>query len=136
MGDRVVRFGVSLPSGLVERFDRRIGAMGYASRSKAITDALSDFLTQGGWKADKGVFIGTISYAYDHHSGNVTHVLTSIQHDFGGLIRSTMHSHINHQMCVEVMIVEGGASEIAMLHGKISAARGVSACKVSALSGA
>lgn len=130
---RVTRFGVSLPVNVVEKFDERIAELGYDSRSKAILDAIGEFITQTSWKGDEGVFVGTISYAYDHRVGDVTHRLTQIQHGHDKTIRSTMHSHISHDVCVEVMIVEGKASEIKRLCGSIASVRGVENCKAAAL---
>jgi CopG family transcriptional regulator, nickel-responsive regulator len=130
--ERVTRFGVSLPASLVDRFDKHIRELGYDNRSKAIHDAVTDFITQstltGGME-----FIGTISYVYDHHAGDVTHRLTELQHDHDRVIKSTMHAHITHDLCVEVMIVEGKAEEIQKLYGSISSSRGVENCKIATL---
>jgi CopG family transcriptional regulator, nickel-responsive regulator len=133
--DRVKRFGVSLPRKTVERLDAAMEELGYDNRSKAIGDALADFMAQRRWDGKGGRFIGTIAYVYDHHAGDVTHLLTGIQHDHGDVIRSTMHSHITHDTCVEVMIVEGDAGDIRGLYGKISSLRGVENCKLAALAG-
>ena len=131
--ERETRFGVSLPANLVEKFDKHITELGYDNRSKAIHDAVLDFITQSSLKQAGGGFVGTISYVYNHHAGDVTHRLTELQHDHDDLIKSTMHSHITHDLCVEVMIVEGKTIEIQKLFGSISSARGVENCKIAAL---
>jgi len=131
--DRVTRFGVSLPGKLVERFDRTLAALGYDNRSKAIRDALTDFMAQSSWKSGEGRFIGSISYLYDHHVGDVTSELTEAQHRFSGLIKAVMHSHVSHSECVEVLIVSGMKREITSLHNQISSTRGVESCKLDVL---
>ncbi|MFH1404299.1 MAG: nickel-responsive transcriptional regulator NikR [Candidatus Altiarchaeota archaeon] len=132
MVDRVTRFGVSLPSELMGRFDSAISKLGYSNRSKAIGDAVTDFISQKR-VPDCGRIIGTVSYIYDHHISDVNRKLVELQHGFEKNIKSTMHSHITHHNCVEVLIVEGNAEEIQKLYGGLSATRGVQNCKLAIL---
>ncbi len=132
MIDRVTRFGVSLPTQLVERFDETLTELGYDNRSKAILDAITEFLNQKTITKDSNI-IGTISYMYDHHVSNVNKKLVELQHGFEKNIKSTMHSHITHKECVEVLIVEGHSKEVQKLFGGLSAIRGVQNCKLSTL---
>ncbi|MBD3388796.1 MAG: nickel-responsive transcriptional regulator NikR [Candidatus Altiarchaeales archaeon] len=132
MADRVTRFGVSLPGKLVERFDRLIEDLGYSNRSKAIADAVREFITQKRPRSN-GKATGTISYLYDHHVSDVNKKLVELQHKHETSIKSTMHSHITHAECVEVLIVEGEAVKIRELYGGLSAIRGVENCKLSIL---
>jgi CopG family nickel-responsive transcriptional regulator len=131
--DRVTRFGVSLPSKLVEKFDKVIAELGYSKRSKAIADAVNDFIVQKRVDARSRHFIGSISYVYDHHVSDVNKKLVELQHRHEKNIKSTMHSHITEDDCVEVLIVEGRADEIQKLYGSLSAIRGVENCKLSPL---
>jgi CopG family nickel-responsive transcriptional regulator len=132
MVDRVTRFGVSLPTSLTEKFDKTIGELGYTKRSKAIADAVTEFINQKSISGDSNV-IGTISYIYDHHITGVNRKLVEFQHGFEKNIKSTMHSHITHNKCVEVLIVEGDPKVIQKLLGGLSAIRGVENCKLATL---
>ncbi|MFC2154736.1 nickel-responsive transcriptional regulator NikR [Candidatus Altiarchaeota archaeon] len=134
MVERVTRFGVSLPRPLVEKFDQTLEEIGYDNRSKAIQDAVSEFIDQKKIKGKKDEeIIGTISYLYDHHTSNVNEKLVEVQHDFGGGIKSMMHAHFTHHDCVEVLIVQGKTRKVEKLSGAISAIRGVKNCKLSML---
>ena len=133
MVDRVTRFGVSLPSQTTKTFDALIRKLGYTNRSKAIQDAIADFISQKRISQQGGDAICTISYTYDHHVSEVNKKLTQLQHDAGLVIKSTMHAHISHHDCVEVLIAEGPTKKIEKLYGGISAIRGVQACKLSLL---
>lgn len=132
MVDRVTRFGVSVPRKLGEKFDKTLEESGYGNRSKALSDAISDFIKNKRWVVG-GNFVGTVSYVYSHHVGGVTHKLTEIQHSYDELIRSTMHSHISHDLCVEVLIIGGRSEDIKGLYDKLSALRGVENCKLAVL---
>ena len=132
MVDRVTRFGVSLPSKLCVRFDKLIVELGYTKRSKAIADAINEFISQKR-VSSKGKIMGTISYLYDHHVSDVNKKLVELQHGYEKSIKSTMHSHVTHDECIEVLIVEGSADNIQKLYGGLSAIRGVENCKLSIL---
>jgi len=133
MADGVSRFGVSLPNRLLNEFDTVLSGLGYASRSKALADAVTEFISQKR-VAEKGRVTGTVSYMYDHHVCDVNGKLVKLQHGYEKCIRSVMHSHITHDDCVEVLIVEGMTKEIQNLFGGLSAIRGVKSCKLSVLS--
>ena len=131
--DRATRFGVSVPQGLSKKFDDTIKEFGYSNRSKAIQDALVDFVKEKRWERGDGEFVATLSFIYDHHTGEVTEKLTSIQQDHDTIIRATMHSHITHDLCCEVLIASGPKKDLKKLCEKISATRGVLNCKLSVL---
>lgn len=132
--DRATRFGISIPQSLSKQFDETITKLGYANRSKAIQDALNDFIKERRWQTGVGEFTATLSFIYDHHTGDVTEKLTHIQHDHEKIIRSTMHSHITHKICCEVVIVKGEKEKLSSLADKIAATRGVLNCKLAVLS--
>ena len=132
MADFVTRFGVSLPNSLVEKFDKAIDELGYENRSKAIMDSIEEFLIAKK-PQHSGELIGTISYLYNHHVSDVNRKLVDLQHGFEGTITSTMHAHITHNECVEVLIVSGESDEIHRLYGGISSLRGVKTCEFSVL---
>ncbi|MFH0860735.1 MAG: nickel-responsive transcriptional regulator NikR [Candidatus Altiarchaeota archaeon] len=131
--DRAARFGVSMPSKQLEKFDKIVGELDYPNRSKALNDAVTDFIKNKRWDLEEGVFVGSISYLYDHHKGDVTRTLTEVQHKHNNLIKSTMHSHISHDDCIEVLIVSGPADGLRRLYNRISAVRGVENCKIAIL---
>ena len=128
----VVRFGVSLPGKLVKKFDETIRGMGYFNRSKAVGDALTGFIVDKAWQ-EGGTRIATISFQYDHGVRGVNHKLVEIQHHFDCVI-STMHAHVSHDDCVEVLIARGEAKQIKKLAGEISAINGIKNCKTVVLS--
>ena len=128
----MTRFGVSLASNLVAKLDEALSELGYANRSKAIGDAVRDFLAQK-QVSGSGKLIATISYLYNHHVSDVNSNLVELQHGFEGDITSTMHAHLSHDDCVEVLIVSGLAEKIKNLYGGLSAIRGVKNCKLSIL---
>jgi CopG family nickel-responsive transcriptional regulator len=120
----LVRFSVSIDGDLLDRFDRRITADGYPTRSKAVTDLMRDSLVVEEWKAGREV-AAAIIMVYDHHKRDLTHQLTHIQHDYHDLIISSQHVHLDHDNCFEIVVVRGLAEKIRALTRALRATKGV-----------
>ena len=123
----LVRFGVSIGSGLLEKFDILISEQGYTNRSEAIRDLIRDKLVAAEWdrKTDTGISIGAITILFDHHTREIGDRLTDIAHKHHDLIISSMHVHLTHTSCLEVILVKGPGSEIRSLSDKLISIRGV-----------
>lgn len=123
--DHLVRFGVSMPQSLVERFDRKLERQGYENRSEAIRDLVrKSLLEEDGMDAGESV-AGTIVMVYDHHSAELPARLMELQHDHHSDIISNLHIHLNHDQCLEVIVVRGSLSRLRKLHQAIQIQKGV-----------
>lgn len=122
--DNLLRFGVSLPKRLLEKFDHFISKHSYKNRSEAIRDIIRQKLLDESWNASK-CCCGVISLVYDHHQRNLLDRLTDIQHDDGDIILSSTHIHIDHEHCLEVIIVRGESKRVKRLADNLTAIKGV-----------
>lgn len=123
--DELIRFGVSFPAPLLETFDAYIEAQGYTNRSEAIRDmARRSILDASGLQEDEQV-AGTIVMVYDHHVSELPLVLMDLQHEHHDAIVSTMHVHLNHDQCLEVIVVRGRLSNLRKLKQRIQVQKGV-----------
>lgn len=120
----LVRFGVSLEDGLLEKFDRLIRKRGYATRSEALRDLIRQELVKNEWEEDQEV-AGTITFIYDHHRRGLTSQLTDLQHDHQEIIISSQHIHLDHHNCLEIVAVKGKASEVEALADALRSVKGV-----------
>ncbi len=120
----LVRFGVSIEDELLERFDEEIKKKGYASRSEAIRDLIRDHMVSEEWETDQET-VGTITIVYDHHTRDLSANLTHIQHSFGGDIRSVLHIHLDHNNCLEVLVVQGKGRLLQQFADQLTSIRGV-----------
>jgi len=121
----LTRFGVSLPSDLLERFDREIEDMGYGTRSKAIADLIRSSMVERAWESGKGQVVGVVTMVYDHHTSKVVNRLLAIQHDAEVNIYSTMHIHLDHDTCLEILAVRGRPKEVKAFADSVRSVRGV-----------
>jgi CopG family transcriptional regulator, nickel-responsive regulator len=121
-----VRFGVSMESKLIEAFDKHIAEKGYGSRSEAIRDLVRDNLVQQQeWTSGTRETMATVNLVFDHHHGDVTEGLTSLEHDHLHMIVSTLHVHLDHHNCLEVIVLRGTPSEIKRFSDRLISTKGV-----------
>ena len=111
----VERIGVSLDPALLRSFDTVVRSEGHRNRSEALRGLIREGLLRRAWSKSRRRVVGTVTMVYRHEAGGVTHELLHRQHDFRGTIRSTTHSHLREEVCLEVLVVEGQARAIAQL---------------------
>jgi len=121
---KLVRFGVSLEKELLENFDRLIREKEYQNRSEAIRDLIRETLVKKEWLTGKEV-AGTVTLIYNHHKRELVNKLTNIQHNFHKLIISSQHIHLDHDNCLETIVVKGKPKEIKKLAYKLRSTKGV-----------
>ncbi|HVM63032.1 MAG TPA: nickel-responsive transcriptional regulator NikR [Verrucomicrobiae bacterium] len=121
----VARFSVSLPPALLNQLDQMSTEKGYKNRSLAIADMIRDRLVEHRQRLGNKEIAGTITLVYDHHRQHVQATLTDIQHDHFKVIVSTVHVHLDHHNCLEVLVVRGKASLIKKIADELISAHGV-----------
>ena len=123
MANDLVRFGVAMEPRLLEELDRLAGARG-CSRSELLRDLaraeVARSLTQKRVPA-----VAAVTLVYDHHVRELNDRLNEIQHDLGDRVRSTMHVHLDHDHCLEVVVMRGRADELKSAADRLIATRGV-----------
>ena len=124
MSEKITRFGVSIPNRLLVRFDEHIAVKGYANRSEALRDLIRDYLVEREWEADEET-VGTVTLVYDHHVRELADALTHIQHEMGEAIVSSLHIHLDHDLCMEVIVVKGKSLRIKKMSDRLIGTKGV-----------
>jgi CopG family transcriptional regulator, nickel-responsive regulator len=121
----VARFSISLPAQLAEQLDRMTREKGYDNRSLAVADMIRAHLVEHRQKFGDEDIAGTITLVYDHHKQHVQGALTDIQHEHHHVIISSLHVHLDHHNCLEVLVVRGKAGVIKKIADELIAAKGV-----------
>ena len=119
-----VRFSVSLPGELARELDKMVANKGYNNRSLAIGDMVRAHLVDHR-ESLGGQVSGTITVLFDHHKPQLQRLLTDVQHDHTDLIISTLHVHLDHDNCLEVLVVRGDAERVRTLADNLIATKGV-----------
>ena len=119
------RIGIALDSDLLNRFDRSIGRRGYTNRSEAFRDLIRDRLVTEQTAAPDATVVGTVTLIYDHHASGITEKLTEVQHANHELVVSTSHAHLDHDSCLEVLIVHGKSAQVEQFADRLIGLKGV-----------
>lgn len=118
------RTGISLEQDLLEGFDKLIARRGYKNRSEAVRDLIREALLSEAVDSNQPV-VGTLTLVYDHHLPNLSQKLTETQHQAGAMVHSAMHVHLDHDYCLEVIILRGRSKAIREIADRMIAMRGV-----------
>jgi CopG family nickel-responsive transcriptional regulator len=119
------RIGVAIDTDLLEKFDGLIAGRGYTNRSEAFRDLIRDELVSKESESPESRVIGTVTLVYDHHVRLLQEKLTSIQHDHHHSILSTLHVHLDHDNCLEVLVVRGQSAEVRKVADMLISTKGV-----------
>jgi len=128
------RLSVSLPSPLVNEFDAVWRNMQYTNRSKAVHDALRNFISDHKWMQEEAEeLVGAIVLLYYLDKPGLLNRIMEIQHKFENIISSTMHVHLKKDKCLEIIAVRGNAKDAKSLAQKLMAKKGVKQLKLAAI---
>jgi CopG family nickel-responsive transcriptional regulator len=121
----LVRFSVSLEADLLEQFDEYIEQQKFATRSEAVRQLLRETLTTHGWAEDAGDAVATLTIVYDHHRTSLMEKLIDLQHRHAELVVSTMHIHLDHDHCLEVIALRGRAGALQQMAAELKGLKGI-----------
>lgn len=120
------RFTISLDEQLATDFDQWLGQRGYANRSEAVRDLLRAELERSRQRAPAGQHgVACLSYVYNHHERELGERLTAMHHVHHDLTLSTTHVHLDHEHCLESVLLRGPAPAVRAFADALCAERGV-----------
>jgi len=122
---QIVRFGVSIEAGLLERFDELLETKGYVNRSEALRDLIRNALVEDQWNRSDEEIVGTVTLVYDHHTRDLTDKLSEHQHNWHDKIISVLHVHLDRHHCLEVLVVRGQTGEVRKIADSLIGTKGV-----------
>jgi CopG family transcriptional regulator, nickel-responsive regulator len=121
----LVRFSVSLESDLLDRFDTFCEAGKFATRSEAVRQLIRERLTSRAWETDAADVAASLTLVYDHHKTRLTDRMLDVQHAHARWVVSSMHVHLTHDLCMEVIALRGPAGELQKLAAELSGMKGI-----------
>ena len=120
------RITISVDEKLAKEFDALIRKRGYTSRSEAMRDLLRrDVEANRVAYEEKSWCVANLSYVYDHHARDLAERLIAAQHDHHDMVVSTMHVHLDHEHCLESVILKGPTAAVRSFASGMQAERGV-----------
>ena len=106
--DNVERLTISLDDALARQFDTWATARGYANRSEAVRDLFRARLESDQQARDaSGQCVACLSYVFNHHERELAERVTHDQHAHHDLCVATLHAHLDHDNCMDSVILRG-----------------------------
>jgi len=121
----LARIGIAIPEELLEEFDKLIARRGYATRSEAVRDLIRKEMVDEISASPNAEVYGTVTLIYDHHTRLLPERLTELQHQYHAAIMSSVHIHLDHDNCLEAILVRGKSALVQKLANALIATRGV-----------
>jgi CopG family nickel-responsive transcriptional regulator len=121
----LTRFSVSLEADLLEAFDAFVREGSFATRSEAIRQLLRQRLTREAFEGDDQAVTAALTLVYDHHRPHLVEKLLALQHDHAEHVVASMHVHLDHERCMEVIVLKGTGGELRKLAESLRGLKGV-----------
>ena len=121
----LARIGIAISEDLLEEFDKLIERRGYTNRSEAFRDLIRNELVDEISSSPDSEVYGTVTLIYDHHARLLPDKLNDLQHHYHNAIMSSVHVHLDHDNCLEVILVRGKSALVQKLADSLIAMKGV-----------
>jgi CopG family nickel-responsive transcriptional regulator len=119
------RFGVAIESDLLAQFDELMSKRGYTNRSEAFRDLARAELVKESAGSPNANVVGTVTIVYDHHVKSLSERLTELQHQHHKSVVSSLHVHLDHDHCLEVVVLRGKAKDVRQTADSLISTKGV-----------
>ncbi len=123
--DEIIRFSVSLPRTLLEHLDREVIGKGYASRSEFVRDFIRERMVEESWASGEEQVAGVLTIIYDHHQRGLSQQIIDIQHHDKAEVLCATHVHLDHNNCLETIIIRGRPADVEQVAIEIGGLKGV-----------
>ena len=128
------RVTITLDDDLNAAFERFRTQRGYGNRSEAIRDLIRERLeTERLADEPAGCCVATLSYVYNHHERELAGRLTRAHHAHHDLAVSTLHVHLDHDHCLETVVLRGPCDRVRAFGDALIAQPGVRHGRLSVL---
>lgn len=102
------RITISVEDELAEAFDTFVETKGYINRSEAFRDLVRKELGNSEIRSGNAEWcVATLSYIYNHHERQLANRITQLQHDHHDVAVAAQHIHLDHDNCLETVILRG-----------------------------
>lgn len=123
-----MRTSFNIPDEIVEEFDRVWQEQGLESRSRAVREAMLEYIESHSRLEDTtGEVVALVGFDYQHHE--VIRELHGVQHDYQDVILNTSHTH-QGEWCLESLFCRGPAERVRDLTYQLRDFDGVRRVKV------
>jgi CopG family nickel-responsive transcriptional regulator len=121
----LARIGVAIEQKLLDKFDSLLERRKYENRSEAFRDLIRAALIEDRVAEEDRQVVGSLTLLYDHEKRMLSEKLTGMQHHHHDVVISSMHVHLDHHNCMEVIVLRGTSAAVRRLADGLISAKGV-----------
>jgi CopG family nickel-responsive transcriptional regulator len=121
----VTRISISMPEDLLTDLDAMVADRGYDSRSQAIGTMINEQLLEHKRQLGNEVMVGTITLLYDRTVRGLQKQLSDLQCAHIDEVISSLHVHLANKQMMEVVLVQGPATQLQAIANEMGSLRGV-----------
>ena len=127
----LVRLSISLPADLFGELDAMVAERSVANRSQMIAELIrAELAEHSARERPDSVLAGTITLIYRAERGRVRQAIAQVQIGFVPEIISSQHIFLEDDQSLEVLLVQGTASQLHKLVDALRQTRGVQQCRL------
>jgi CopG family nickel-responsive transcriptional regulator len=130
----LTRTTLAIDGRLLKKFDAWMAGHGYTNRSEALRDLIRAALVEAEWEDPNAQVVAALSIIYDHAERQLAQEVTDLQHEDHHAVLCSQHVHLDHDNCLEVILMRGRAGQLRRLADAIISRRGVQAGKLTLMS--
>jgi CopG family nickel-responsive transcriptional regulator len=120
------RVSLAIESELLSRFDALIEKSGHGNRSEAVRDLIRNRLIEEEWATtSSGEAVATVTLVYDHTKRELADRLLEVGHDHHGTVLATLHVHLDHDNCLEIVALRGKPKQLRHIAEHLIGMKGV-----------
>lgn len=125
------RVSLAIEAELLSRFDALIERSGHGNRSEAVRDLIRNRLIEEEWgTTTSGDAVATVTLVYDHTRRELADRLLEVGHDHHGAVIATLHIHLDHDHCLEIVALRGKPKQLRHIADHLIGMKGVKHGKV------
>jgi CopG family nickel-responsive transcriptional regulator len=121
----VTRISISMPEDLLTDLDAMVADRGFDSRSQAIGTMINEQLLEHKRQLGNEVMVGTITLLYDRTVRGLQKQLSDLQCAHIDEVISSLHVHLANKQMMEVVLVQGPATQLQAIANEMGSLRGV-----------
>lgn len=119
------RISLAIEKDLIERFDALVTRAGRGNRSEAVRDLIRRRLVEEEWDKGRKEAVASLTLVYDHGKRDLSDRLVEAGHEHHHEVLATMHVHLDHDLCLEVMALRGKPADLRHLAAFMIGLKGV-----------
>ncbi len=119
------RISITIERELLQRFEELLERRQLGNRSEAIRDLIRGRLVEDEIEAGQGTAVASLTLVYDHEQRELAKQLVESGHAHHTRVLSSLHVHLDEQLCLEVQVLQGSPAELRQYADRLIGLRGV-----------